>query len=111
MTFGDDDPFAAMLAPPPNETTSERASRLAREADAKRVNDEIEAQLKLDRMSFKKQKDTVRILLLGQSESGAFWNIFLQAVVLMRLQGKSTTLKSAFWFRSTPASLTRFGRL
>jgi len=86
ISFGDDDPFAAMLAPPPNETASERAARLAREAEAKRVNDEIEAQLKLDRMTFKKQKDTVRVLLLGQSESGASLNVLLQMPVLTRLR-------------------------
>ncbi|KAH9930402.1 G-alpha-domain-containing protein [Epithele typhae] len=73
----DDDPLAAALAPPPGESPIDRAARLARESDARRVNDEIEETIKLDRLAWKRNKAMFKLLLLGQSESG-----------------KSTTLKN-----------------
>ncbi|KAI8971334.1 G-alpha-domain-containing protein [Trametes punicea] len=72
-----DDPLAAVLAPPPNESPAERAERIRQEEEAKRINDEIEERLKLDRAAWKRHKSTFKLLLLGQSESG-----------------KSTTLKN-----------------
>ncbi|TFK64784.1 hypothetical protein BDN72DRAFT_901266 [Pluteus cervinus] len=71
-----DDPFAAMLAPPPGETSAQRSERERREIQAQKISDRIDEELKLERAKFKKQT-VVRVLLLGQSESG-----------------KSTTLKN-----------------
>ncbi|KAF8887649.1 G-protein alpha subunit [Gymnopilus junonius] len=71
------DPFAIFHTPPPNETAGERAAREATEAEQKRVSDQIDEQLKAEKLALKKQKYIVRVLLLGQSESG-----------------KSTTLKN-----------------
>ncbi|KZT23005.1 G-alpha-domain-containing protein [Neolentinus lepideus HHB14362 ss-1] len=71
-----DDPFIAVLAPPPDETPVEKAAREKREAEARRVSDEIDEMLRQERAGMKKKRP-VRVLLLGQSESG-----------------KSTTLKN-----------------
>ncbi|KAF4616573.1 hypothetical protein D9613_008941 [Agrocybe pediades] len=71
------DPFAIFHTPPPNETAGERATREAKEAEAKKISDQIDEQLKADKLQMKKEKYVVRVLLLGQSESG-----------------KSTTLKN-----------------
>ncbi|CAA7268550.1 unnamed protein product [Cyclocybe aegerita] len=71
------DPFAIFHTPPPDETPGERAVREAKEAEAKRVSDMIDDQLKAEKLALKKDKYVVRVLLLGQSESG-----------------KSTTLKN-----------------
>ena len=65
-----DDPLAVALAPPPNETAEDRAARLDLEAEAKRVNDEIDERIKQDRIAWKKHKNMFKLLLLGQSESG-----------------------------------------
>ncbi|KAJ7456954.1 guanine nucleotide binding protein, alpha subunit [Mycena latifolia] len=65
----DDDPLTAALAPPPNESPAERDAREQAEAEAKRVSDEIDAQLRKERENEKKRKP-VKLLLLGQSESG-----------------------------------------
>ncbi|EIM80220.1 G-alpha-domain-containing protein [Stereum hirsutum FP-91666 SS1] len=73
----DDDPLTAALAPPPDETAEQRELREAAEAEARRVSDEIDEQLRNERMALKKKKAPVKVLLLGQSESG-----------------KSTTLKN-----------------
>ncbi|TBU47929.1 G-alpha-domain-containing protein [Dichomitus squalens] len=72
-----EDPLAAAIAPPPGESPEEKAARLRREEEAKRINDEIDEGLKQDRAAWKKHKSMFKLLLLGQSESG-----------------KSTTLKN-----------------
>jgi polynucleotide 5'-kinase involved in rRNA processing len=71
-----DDPLTRALQPPPDETPAEREERVRAEREAKRVSDEIDEELRRERIALKKKRP-VRVLLLGQSESG-----------------KSTTLKS-----------------
>jgi hypothetical protein len=66
----DDDPLTAALTPPQNETPEARAIRLSREEDARRVSQAIDESIRTERQTNKKHK-IVRILLLGQSESGA----------------------------------------
>jgi guanine nucleotide-binding protein subunit alpha len=64
----EEDPLTAALAPPPNETLAERELRERAEAEARRVSDEIDAQLRRERDAEKKRKP-VKLLLLGQSVS------------------------------------------
>ncbi|THG93770.1 hypothetical protein EW026_g7559 [Hermanssonia centrifuga] len=71
-----EDPLTRALAPPPNESPNEREQRLRAEAEAQRKSDQIDEVLKAERATLKKRK-IMRMLLLGQSESG-----------------KSTTLKN-----------------
>ncbi|KAH9988196.1 G-alpha-domain-containing protein [Russula vinacea] len=80
------DPFEAILRPPPGETSAQRDTRILAEQLAKRVSDAIDEQLRAERAELKKSRPDVRILLLGQSESG-----------------KSTTLKQ-FQLLHTPAA-------
>jgi hypothetical protein len=68
----DHDPLAAAIAPPKNESPAARAVRLRVEAEARRVSDEIDEQLKQDRVARRRQRPCVKVLLLGQSESGVF---------------------------------------
>lgn len=77
------DPFAIFHAPPPNETAGERAARIEKEAEAKQHSDQIDEQLKVDRLALKKQKHVVRVLLLGQSESGkhSFYLLMIQVFI------------------------------
>jgi hypothetical protein len=63
------DPLTLAALPPSNETSGERDKRLRDEAEAKRVSDAIDAQLKEERLAQKRRKE-VKVLLLGQSESG-----------------------------------------
>lgn len=67
-----DDPFSVFMKPPPHETDDEKALRLRREADEKRVSDEIDESLKAERAALKKRKTDIKLLLLGQSESGLY---------------------------------------
>jgi guanine nucleotide-binding protein alpha-1 subunit len=65
------DPLALALRPPPNETAQERIAREKAEAEARRISDEIDEELKKEREGMKKgTKRPVKLLLLGQSESG-----------------------------------------
>jgi hypothetical protein len=70
------DPFAAFIAPPPGETPAEKSVRERREAEAQRISDKIDEDIRHERESQKQQKGIVRVLLLGQSESGEP-NLFL----------------------------------
>jgi guanine nucleotide-binding protein subunit alpha len=63
---------------PPGETPEERLARIEHEVEAKKRSDAIDDELRRERERTKKEaKGVVKVLLLGQSESG-----------------KSTTLKS-----------------
>jgi guanine nucleotide-binding protein subunit alpha len=66
-----DDPLDEVLRPPPDETPEQRQIRLEREAEAKRISLEIDATIKAERQA-RRKKRIVRLLLLGQSESGEF---------------------------------------
>lgn len=77
------DYFEAVLRPPLDETPAQRDTRIRAEQNAKRVSDAIDEQLRTERADLKRKRADVKILLLGQSESG-----------------KSTTLKR---MSSTPA--------
>ena len=65
-----EDPITVLMKPPPNETIQQKEMRLTKEAEAKRVSDLIDESIKADRAVWKKRKDTTKLLLLGQSESG-----------------------------------------
>jgi hypothetical protein len=75
------DPFEAVLRPPLEETPAQRDVRIRAEQNAKRVSDAIDEQLRAERADLKRKRADVKILLLGQSESG-----------------KSTTLKRMSFF-------------
>ncbi|KAI0264720.1 guanine nucleotide binding protein, alpha subunit [Gloeopeniophorella convolvens] len=69
-----------------NESPAQREERLEREREAKRINDEIDLQIELDRTERRKRRPDVKIILLGQAESG-----------------KSTILRN-FQLKYTPAA-------
>ena len=63
------DPFYEMMKPPADETPAQRTARQKRELDAQRASDLIDEEIKQERR--KKAKTIIRMLLLGQAESGA----------------------------------------
>lgn len=69
MRSTSDDPFEEFLRPPPNELPEERERRIAQEEEAKKVSMAIDASIKAEKQA-RRKKRIVRLLLLGQSESG-----------------------------------------
>jgi guanine nucleotide-binding protein subunit alpha len=64
------DPLTLAAAPPPDETPAQRFVREKAEAEARKISDEIDEQIKRDKLASKRRKRSVKVLLLGQSESG-----------------------------------------
>ena len=66
------DPLAFAIRPPPYETPAERDERLAKEAEARRISELIDEEIRTEREKVKKRKAAgeVKLLLLGQAESG-----------------------------------------
>lgn len=66
--------------PPPGETDLEKALRLEEEREAKRVSDEIDHELEIERQTTrKKQKGEKRLLLLGAHGLGCFPHLSIDA--------------------------------
>jgi len=59
--YSQDDPLSFAIRPPDVETELERRARIQREADAKRISDIIDEQLKTDRRNYDKSKQDVRV--------------------------------------------------
>lgn len=56
--------------PPPRETDLDKAARIGEEREAKKISEEIDRAIERDKQELRKKKLQMRILLLGQSESG-----------------------------------------
>jgi hypothetical protein len=65
--YSQDDPLSFATRPPEAETDLERRARLQREADAKRISDIIDEQLKTDKRNYEKSKRDVRVRVLSLS--------------------------------------------
>ena len=65
------DPLSRALQPPSNETPEQRAAREAKEAEAKRVSDRIDEQIRSEKQANSRNRAPVKVLMLGQAESGA----------------------------------------
>jgi guanine nucleotide-binding protein subunit alpha len=61
----DDDPLTLALQPPEDETPAERSLREHYEAEARRISDEIDEQIRREREAEKKKRRPVKLLLLG----------------------------------------------
>jgi energy-coupling factor transporter ATP-binding protein EcfA2 len=65
------DPLTLALQPPPDETPVEKGARIVAELAAKKVSDNIDAAIRVEKAALRKlRQNEVRVLLLGQSESG-----------------------------------------
>lgn len=85
-----DDPLDELLRPPAGETADEQALRVAAEEHARQISLKIDQQIKAERQA-RGKKRIVRLLLLGQSESGE--DILSVISLYSPSAGKSTTLR------------------
>ncbi|KAI6158196.1 guanine nucleotide binding protein, alpha subunit [Pisolithus tinctorius] len=90
----EDDPLTRAMAPPSNETQQQREMRIRAEQEAKRVSDFIDEELSRQRMADKKGPKPIKILLLGQSESGK--STTLKNLQLMH-SPKTFRAEKAYW--------------
>ena len=65
----DDDPLTRAIAPPPDETPTQREERIRAEQEAKRISDSIDEEINRERVAAKKAPRPVKILLLGKWSS------------------------------------------
>ncbi|KIJ62440.1 hypothetical protein HYDPIDRAFT_157814 [Hydnomerulius pinastri MD-312] len=65
-----DDGWSAIFRPSPNETPEEKKERIARQQEANRVSKEIDESIEKSRKLYEKRKKAIKVLLLGQAESG-----------------------------------------
>ena len=63
-------PFISEPRPRKGETQQERSRREREEARAKAVSDAIDKQIEQDKVAFQRYRRAIKVLLLGQSESG-----------------------------------------
>ena len=89
-------PLARALAPPADETPEQRAVRETKETEARRVSERIDEQIRLEKQAHSRKKIPVKVLMLGQAESGAF--------VLPKLSSPRTELNRA---RGMPARVVQ----
>jgi hypothetical protein len=71
IRFQDEDPLARAIAPPLNESPADKLARELAESEASRISEEIDNRIRQEKAALKKKKKAVKVLLLGQSESGA----------------------------------------
>jgi hypothetical protein len=89
------DPLAVFTRPPANETLAERDAREARESDAKRRSEAIDEDIRKEKARLKREeKHLVKVLLLGQSESGESFSYSLSlSLNPLSLQGSLRPLR------------------
>ncbi|KAJ8579833.1 G-alpha-domain-containing protein [Rhizopogon salebrosus TDB-379] len=107
------DPLAVITAPSPNESAHEKAAREEREAEARRISELIDDEIRAERAVRKKEQRMVKVLLLGQGESGKSttlknfrmqfardkWieeRVSWRAVILLNLVRSANTILDAF---------------
>jgi len=61
-----------VIAPPENETLEERQAREREEEEARYRSSMIDEAIKAEKTAMRKKKKPIKILVLGQSESGLF---------------------------------------
>ena len=59
--YSQDDPIAQALKPPPGETEAERFARLQSEAEAKRISERIDEDLRQEREQLRRKKADVKV--------------------------------------------------
>ena len=88
------DPFAAALMPPPEETEDERAKRVWEQEEAVRISREIDESLQEAKKQIEKRKKATKVLLLGKLIPHHRCLPALIPPTGQAESGKSTTLKS-----------------
>lgn len=71
--YSHDDPIAIALKPSPTETDAERHVRLSREAEARRVSEQIDEDLRQERERLRRRKGDVKVI----NDLCTIWNAYI----------------------------------
>jgi len=104
MHISVDDPLARAIAPPRNETPEAKQTRESAELEARQVSDRIDEQIRQERTALKKKKKPVKVLLLGQSESGASLHVsnYFEDILITVVQENLLLSKVRFRYTHEP---------
>lgn len=59
--YSQDDPISVALRPPESESDQDRQTRLQQEKEARRISEQIDEELRLERERLKKSKNDVKV--------------------------------------------------
>ncbi|KAF8825318.1 hypothetical protein HHX47_DHR7000513 [Lentinula edodes] len=102
--YSQDDPLTEALKPPESETELERRARLEEEAEAKRVSEQIDEELRLERESMKRKRGDVKVLPLIV-DYNTFRYYPIQLLLLGQAESGKSTLQRQFQLMYKPHSL------
>ena len=80
--YSQDDPISAAMKPSPTETEAERSARLIREAEAKRISEQIDEDLRLERERLRRRKGDVKVCLVFCIISDAYTHLLFCCVAV-----------------------------
>jgi guanine nucleotide-binding protein alpha-1 subunit len=110
--YSQDDPITEALKPPSSETPAERQVRLQAEAEARRISEKIDEDLRLERERLRKNKDDVKVssppslpLLTDSDHFDNFSCRALQLLLLGQAESGKSTLQKQFQLMYRPHSL------
>ncbi|KAJ3852233.1 guanine nucleotide-binding protein [Lentinula lateritia] len=102
--YSQDDPLTEALKPPESETELERRARLEEEAEAKRVSEQIDEELRIERESMKRKRGDVKVLPLIV-DYNTFRYYAIQLLLLGQAESGKSTLQRQFQLMYKPHSL------
>lgn len=102
-----DDPLSIALRPSPSETESDRQVRLQREAEARRISEQIDEELRNEREKLKKYKSDVKVPFIIHVcvICSASNPVLSQLLLLGQAESGKSTLQKQFQLMYSPASL------
>ncbi len=103
--YSQDDPITEALRPPPTETESERIARIESEAEAKRISEKIDEDLREERERLRRKKGDVKVCSLSWLFLRRIYSTPSQLLLLGQAESGKSTLQKQFQLMYRPNSL------
>lgn len=100
-----DDPLSVALRPPPTESAADRQVRLQQEAEARRISEQIDEELRIEREKLKKSKSDVKVICILSLYLRGTDIMFSKLLLLGQAESGKSTLQKQFQLMYSPASL------
>ena len=89
------DPITEALKPPPSETEAERIARLAAEAEARRISEKIDEDLREEREHLRRKKGDVKVSTRPALFSGAYTHCLSSCCFSVKLKAANQHFRSS----------------